>query len=370
MSGRIEEIEAFRVRVPLPRAVRVGKMVITQRDYVVVKILDEDGRVGWSYGTGRNAPIAETIEQTIKPIWHGQRLDDYEAIYELAVGSNVCLGTNGIFWRALSLCDCALHDLLARRANTSLAVFLGGTLHQVPCMLVGGYSYVNDSPADFAEQIRAMAAESPAGIKIASTTDYRRDTERLRTARENAGDIPLMLDLYWSADPVEPLIEEAKNWRDLGIGWLEDPVPFDYYEEAAKLAASTRLPIAIGDEQSGRRQFDRLMREAGISVVRLDATVCGGVRAFLDIARAAAERGLEVSCHIFSHLHLQLACVATNVRCVEQFPISFGLEPVHELWRSNPLATDGFLRPDRFAPCGTGYEWDEAAIARYRLEKA
>lgn len=366
MSGIIEEIESFRVRIPLARTLRLGEMVIPDRDYVIVKIFDDEGNVGWSYGLGRNAPVAETIYQTITPIWRGRKLDDHQAFYDLAAKANVCLGTNGIFWRALSLCDCALFDLLAKRESTTLAEYLGGTLREIPCILVGGYPHQNETPESLAEQITQMASRQPAGIKIASTTDYARDTERLTLAREHAGDIPLMIDLFWSADPVEPLIEEAKKWRDLGIGWIEDPVPFDHFEEAARLAQQTGLPIAIGDEQSGRRQFDRLMQEAKVSVVRLDATVCGGVRTFLDIAKAAAERGIEVSCHVFSHLHSQLACVASNVRCVEQLPTSFGLESVHELWESDPSADRGYLHPEAFGPYGVGYQWDESEIARHK----
>jgi len=368
MSGAIDDIEAFHVRVPLPCPLRLGQMMIPDREYVIVKIRDEDGQIGWSYGLGRNAPVAETISRTITPIWRGRKLDEHDAFYKLAVQSNVCLGTNGIFWRALSLCDCALYDLLAKRENKTLAEYLGGTLRSVPCMLAGGYPLPDESPQSLAEEIEQMAAQQPVSIKIASTTDYQRDTDRLRLARKHAGDTPLMIDLFWTADPVEPLIRAATEWRDLGIGWLEDPVPFDHYEEAAQLARATGLPIAIGDEQSGRRQFDRLMQEAKVAVVRLDATVCGGVRAFLQIAQAAADRGLEVACHVFHHVHTQLACVATNVRCVEQFPTSLGLDSIHELWKSDLSIRNGSLHPDATASCGVGYLWDESAITRCRIE--
>ena len=77
MSGVIDDIEAFHVRVLLPRPLRLGQMVIPDRDYVIVKIRDEDGRIGWSYGLGRNAPVAETIRRTITPTWRGRNLDDH-----------------------------------------------------------------------------------------------------------------------------------------------------------------------------------------------------------------------------------------------------------------------------------------------------
>ena len=365
MSGRITDIEAIEVCVPLPQPLQIGSMVVPDRRYCIVRVSDGEGRFGVAHGLTRNAPVAQTIAQTISASWVDKPLDDYDDVYRASVRSNVCLGTNGIFWRALSLCDCAVHDLLAQRAGIPLGEFLGGKRRSVKKLLVGGYPATDETAASLADQMQSLKTLRPDGVKIAGSGDLYRDTERLAACRAALDDdTPLMIDLFWQVSDTQAACDAMRGWRDLGIGWVEDPVAFDDYEGLEQLATQTELPFAMGDEQSGDRAFERLAREGRVSTLRLDATVCGGVRAFLRIASMAQSRGLNVACHMADQLHLQLAAAAPNVEWIEQMPEHLGLDAAHLLWED---AGDRGGPTGRRGVPGVGIVWDWDAVERFRV---
>lgn len=367
MSGRVAAVETFHIAIPLPRPLRLASIVISQREYVIVRVRDEDGRAGTAIGLARSAPIAATVLRTVAPTLVGSCLGSYGETYQRVVAANVCLGTNGIFWRALSLVDCAVHDLLGRRSETTLADYFGCTARPVPCVLVGGYPLPDESRASLVSEMELLSEFQPAGIKIGSCGDPARDTQRLACCREAMpGGPPLMIDLYWQVGAVDAWVDHAARWADFGMGWIEDPVAFDDYGGAAFLAGKLPYPVAIGDEQCGLRHFERLMDHGRVGVIRLDATVCGGVTGFRAIARAAAERGLPVACHIFPEMHVQIAALEPNVKWVESFVPDSGLDVMDRVIRSGISLTGGCMPPS--TQHGFGIDWDEEALQRYRVQ--
>src|ERR1035437_377083 len=400
LNGNIKQIEAFELAVPLPQPLQLGLIAILQREYTVVRVHAENGKTGTAIGLTRNAPVAATVLRCVASHYQGGAIDEYQLHYERAVGANICLGTNGIFWRALSLVDCAVHDLLGRMkdlpvgeilggaideyqlhyeravgANICLGTngifwralslvdcavhdllgrmkdlpvgeILGGKMRPVPCLFVGGYPFPDETPASLRAEIRRMCDAGPSGIKIGSFGTLERDTERLRSCREEMpGGPPLMIDLYWQFRSVESLLKYAAQWSEFNMGWVEDPVRFDDYQSAALLAENLLYPVAIGDEQTGLLHFERLMDQGRIGVVRLDATVCGGITGFISIAAAARKRGLPISCHILPEMHSQLAAMIPEVKWVELFPRENGLDSLHMLLRSEPRIENGCYLP-------------------------
>ncbi len=368
MNNSITSIEAFEVSVPLPQPLELGAISITRREYVLVRIKDEDGRCGNAVGLSRNAPIVETIRRTIAPPLTGQRFEDYDDHYNTIVQANTPLGTNGIFWRALSLVDCAIHDLLAQRSGKPLFVFLNGKPRPVPCVLVGGYPLSTETTESLQHQALEMEKLQASVIKIGSCGDFTRDTLRLEAIREAIPQgPPLAIDLYWQCSSHEKLLPAAKHWERFNMAWVEDPFEFDDYASASALSQQLSYPVGIGDEQTGFRNFERLIKEGRIGVVRLDATVCGGIKAFLRIASLAEENGIPVSCHLFHQLHTQLACAAPAVKWVEQFLPDAGLDCIHLLLRSDLPLQHGMITAA--GDCKTVWDWDEDKINMYRKKE-
>ncbi len=365
MPRTLISVEAFHLRVPLGRPLRLGEMRISEREYVFVRLTDSEGHVGTALGHARSAPVAAVVERCVAPFWEGQPLELHEAHYAKCVKANVCLGTHGLFWRALSLVDCALYDLLARSAGQSLGDYLGGSRRAVPATIVGGYPTTDETPESLQAEMNTYAKYAPAGVKIASSADLRRDTVRLKACRERLPeDIPLMIDCYWSFDSAKDVVAEARKWQDFNMGWIEDPLAFDDYSGIKQLVEALGFPVAVGDEQSGLRAFERLLR-TGLQVLRLDATVCGGVRAFMKIAAKAHAAGIPIACHVFHPLHAQLAAACPAVRWLETMLPESDIEDFHPLHPDSLTWDSGALIAPSTAQ-GANYDWYPESIERYR----
>lgn len=367
MSVSIQSVEAFHLCVPLSRPLRLGQMQIPHREYVFVRITDSEGCIGTALGHARSAPVAAVVKRCVTPFWERESLEEHEQSYKKCVQANVCLGTNGLFWRALSLVDCAIFDLLSRRKKQPLGIFLGGQLRTVPTIIVGGYPTNNETSESLKNEMAHFAGYSPAGVKIASSGDLAKDGQRLAACREALPDkVPLMIDCYWSFQDAKQVLSEVKSWETLHMGWIEDPLQFDDYEGIRLLSEGISFPVAFGDEQCGERAFERLLG-TGLKVLRLDATVCGGVRAFLKIASIAEARGVPVACHVFHPLHQQLAAVCPAVQWLETMLPESDIEAFQKIYPEHLQWENGGLQasPNQV---GAGYEWDMEKVEKYRVK--
>lgn len=367
MTAIVTKIETLEITIPLPKPLLLGAMPIVARQYAIVRVYDNEGNFGVTYGLTRGAPIAATMERLIAPRWVNQKLENHDQFYENTVAGNHFMGTHGIFWRALSLADCALHDLLAKRAGKSLCEYLGGSIKPVQTMVAGCYPTSDETETSLIALMQHMVSYGAAGIKITSSTDYVRDTARLAICRRAIPDgPPFVNDLYCMVKDIPALIEQARRWTDFRMLWVEDPLPFDDIAGVATIANALPYAVGVGDEQASRLHFERLMDQGQIGVLRLDATVCGGVRAFVKIAAAAAQRGIPVSCHIFHHLHAQLAAAIPNVQWIEYMLPETNVESIHLLWNSDLQWENGRLVPSALP--GIGCDWNTEAIEYYRLQ--
>jgi L-alanine-DL-glutamate epimerase-like enolase superfamily enzyme len=230
--------------------------------------------------------------------------------------------------------------------------------------LAGCYPIADETPESILALMTQMAAFRSSGVKVTASGDPARDTERLRLCRSTLpADTPLIIDLYNAAPDAAALLPFAQRWGDFGMGWLEDPYGFDELGQLALLADGLSYPVGVGDEQAGLAHFRNLIDFGKIGVVRLDATACGGVTAFLAIARMAQARGRTISCHVFHHLHAQLATVVPGCSVEYMLPET-GVDAIHLLLKDDLQWQAGRLVPS--ARPGVGYAWDEDALRAFR----
>ena len=90
--------------------------------------------------------------------------------------------------------------------------------------------------------------------------------------REEIGyEIPLAID-HFGHVCVEDCIRFAKRMEVYNIAWMEDPVPWQYTNQYVRLANSTSIPIATGEDIYLKEGFEPLIRSGGVSVVHPDVT--------------------------------------------------------------------------------------------------
>src|SRR5207249_404165 len=99
---------------------------------------------------------------------------------------------------------------------------------------------------------------------------------------------------------VKTAIQRARAFEPYNLFWFEEPLMPDDYLGYAKLAASSPLRIAAGEEESERKSFLQLMDVGQIDIVQVDLTRCGGFTEAMKIAALAADRGLPIVNHGFT----------------------------------------------------------------------
>jgi L-alanine-DL-glutamate epimerase-like enolase superfamily enzyme len=199
--------------------------------------------------------------------------------------------------------------------------------------------------------------------------DAKTDIDLVRQGRKGLGDGPdLLIDagLVWDS---KTALQRARAFEEFDIFWLEEPLRPDDYDGYAKLAHSTSIRIAAGEEESNRLSFVELMDKGKIDVVQVDLTRCGGFTEALKIASLAHDRGLVVANHGFTtYINVTAALHFLN-SIPNALIVEFVAEEETNLRDKITLqklhAQDGYLQiPD--AP-GLGIDLDEQEVERLRV---
>jgi L-alanine-DL-glutamate epimerase-like enolase superfamily enzyme len=93
----------------------------------------------------------------------------------------------------------------------------------------------------------------------------------------------------------------ADALADLGVEWLEEPLPLRHYRELSELTRLARLPIAGGELNLGLAEFALMIRERCYDIIQPDATYSEGIWGCRKIAAIAEAYGLRYIPHTWSN---------------------------------------------------------------------
>ncbi len=294
--GRIRLV-ALRAPCPQPVATAFGSM--DSRPALFVEITDREGARGWgeiwcnfprhglesrfhlaadhlaSWYLGREAAEPPVLARAA-----------VEAVRRLAVQS----GEQGAFANVVAGFDCALWDLLARRAGVPLARLLGGE----PRPLVAYASGIN--PGD---PLAEMEGARAAGFRIFKLKlGFAEDRRNLRTASDflRPGEVLLAdANQAWEVEEAERRLPELAEY---GLGWIEEPVPADLpVPVLAALAAVSPVPLAGGENLASMTAFEEAIAARALGVVQPDVAKWGGISFCREVAAKAMAAGLRYCPH-------------------------------------------------------------------------
>ncbi|MEN3278980.1 MAG: hypothetical protein V7607_120 [Solirubrobacteraceae bacterium] len=307
---KIRDVTVATVRAALPEPIRFGDWVMNHREFALVRVRAADGVPGFGFTLTREGPVAAAIRQAVTPIYLAEDIATAEqatSAFDRCRRSNLACLSSGIGLRALSIVDLAVHDLLARRAQTSIARFLGGQPAGMPATAIVGYP-PSMGPDAVRDQIASLRDAGWRRFKIPACLPLERARDRLLAAREAAGpDAWLGMDGAWlfaSPDRASAFLDEVMRAR---LDWFEDALAPGDSDGLAKLRAGARgVPIAMGDEQGGSYYPDDLLRAHAVDAVRVDLTCMGGVSGAASVVSACRRAGVPFTPHMFAHVHSQV----------------------------------------------------------------
>lgn len=286
-------LDARHDRFPLSRPFRIARGVKTAADVVTVTI--GQGSVA---GRGEGVPYpryGETIEAALTEIAAVRPLiEDGATRADIAAAMRAGAARNAV--------DCALWDLEARLAGTSVAALAG-----IPPVdaLASAITIAIDTPEVMARAARGAANVPLLKIKV----DRDAADEQIAAVRAVAPAPRLIVDPNESWR-VEDLADRLPMLRAHRVDLLEQPVPAGEDAELAALAGA--IPICADEALHTRADLDRLAGLYSHVNVKLDKT--GGLTEALALAAEAKARGfgLMVGCMVCSSLGIAPAILVAG----------------------------------------------------------
>ncbi len=355
--SKIVRVEVLQVDlVPkVPRSDAIQSFV--RQETPMVRITCDDGSQGTGYtytiGTGGSSVVA-LIADHLAPKMIGRDADEIESIWRDLFFLTHATAVGAITSLALAAIDTALWDARCRRIGMPLWKAAGGAQRKVPVYSTeGGWLHL---PIDrlVEESVQAKAAGFR-GVKVkVGRPHVTEDVERLRAVREAVGDdFELMVDANQCFDVAEA-IRRARHYEPLDLAWFEEPLPAEDLGGHVRLAASTSLPIAVGESIYSIQHFREYLQRDACSIVQADVARIGGITPWLKVAHLAESFNVKICPHFLMELHVSLTASVPNAGWVEYIP------QLDAIATSRIEIADGYAFPP--SEPGLGIAWDWTAI--------
>jgi galactonate dehydratase len=117
---------------------------------------------------------------------------------------------------------------------------------------------------------------------------------QIRDAVGDAMDVMLEMHAVWH---LSAALKIAEAVEPLGVYWFEDPVKADNLAAAAIFAASTPVPVAMGETLGGLASFRTLLEMRAAQVIMFDLGWVGGITEAVRVASLAQAHDLAIAPH-------------------------------------------------------------------------
>jgi L-alanine-DL-glutamate epimerase-like enolase superfamily enzyme len=273
------------------------------------------------------------------------------------------LGRQGLAACAISAVDTALWDLKAKLLGLPLALLLGSRRDAVPIYGSGGFTTYGDG--ELRDQLAGwIERDGCAWVKMKIGTHPARDPHRVAVARAAIGDRGLFVDANGALTVKQALALAERLAREADVLWFEEPVSSDDLTglELLRRRAPAAMEIAAGEYGYDADYFRSMLAAGAVDVQQADATRCGGITGFLQVAALCDAYHTDLSAHCAPALHLPVACAVPGLRHLEWFHDHVRIE--HMLFDGAPTPKQGAIRPDLSRP-GLGLVFKQHDAERY-----
>ena len=381
----IKTVETLLVHLPTRREHKWTGLTEPIGRYVLVKVTDNDGRVGWGeapalkdwggeFGRyfGESPLIARTVIETyLTPAAAGVELGDIVGLH-----ARMDAAIKGYPY-AKAAVEFAVYDLTGRWLGVPVHILLGGRARQrIPVTHSIGLIPIADAEAEAAK----VVSEGFKTIKIKIGVDPRRDVEIVKAVRAAAGDdVELCVDANEGYRTPGEAIATIRQMEPCRLKYAEQPVMG--IERIAEVARAIGIPVMADESAWNAHDAIQISEKRAADIVSIYTTKPGGLFKAMEVAAVCRAAGIicnvngSVETGIGNLANIQLAAAAPAVELSCVVPVSTpaewqsgqigGIYYKDDLIKAPMILVDGAIEvPD--GP-GMGIDVDDAKIEAYRV---
>ncbi len=276
---KISGLQAVLLTCPMPDPVELpfhgGKRTIYKRDALYVKVTAEGGLSGYGPGAASEA-TAKLVNQCFPEILLGREIGDPAGFLSDALEK---FGDHAL--AAAGAVEVALYDLWGRAEGCSVTNFLGGRKQDsVRCY---GSAGMYQTAEQYAEEAAAVCEGGYKAYKYRPALGPDEDVRTVQLMREAIGpEVGICMDAHawwrmgdhsYGAATTE---EVAHAVSDLGVTWLEEPLPVEDRDSYAELRNKQIVPVAAGEHEHDVKGFRKLIEGGCVDFAQADVSHHGG----------------------------------------------------------------------------------------------
>ena len=279
----------------------------------------------------------------------------------------------------ISAIDMALWDIVGKASSQPIYNLLGGKYHDK----LRAYAYMpggafKDNPEEAGEVAQKLLEEGNTACKI----------DPFMPLYPAPRDIPLW-EIEHAAKIFESIRKTVGNKLEVGIGthgqlttysairvadylepyhpfWFEEPVPPENFDEMARVANHTSIPIATGERLVTKYEFAQLLEKKAAQIIQLDVGQCGGITESKKIAAIAEAHYAVIAPHMYCGPIASAAAIQIDT-CSPNFLIQEANQgPLHRTIFKEPLIFEKGYIVQPNGP-GLGVEFDMDVLKKHQV---
>lgn len=298
---------------------------------VFVKIITDDGLIGWGEALAPVAPeVVQTIvEQLLAPVLVGRNPLDGDVLWSAMYNLMRERGYYGGFMLdAISACDIALWDLRGKILEQPVYTLLGGAYReQIPCYVSGLPHPTHEERLDLAQKWMDKGFQA---FKLHAGNGVKADAASVGALRRGLGDsAKLLYDAHWVYS-LDEAIQLGRRLEEFDTSLFEAPINPEDIDAHIQLAQAVSIPIAIGETERTRYQFQPWLTRRGADILQPDVGRTG-ISELVKIAHMAEAFNIPIAPHLSVGLGI---CISASIHAAAAIPNLYMLEyqaPVFEL---------------------------------------